>query len=86
MHASLDNMITNEQHHAQCYARCLGLNPVIKMPWLGGAKHHQRTPVIRFAIVKELQQFLIFFHFVPDVQPQGNYSEMLITVQCCKEQ
>ena len=24
----------------------------------------------------ELQQFLIFFHFVPDVQPQGNYSEM----------
>ena len=36
------------------------------------------TSVIKFAIVKELQQFLIFFHFVPDVQPQGNYSEMFM--------
>ena len=34
--------------------------------------------VTKFAIVKELQQFLIFFHFVPDVQPQGNYSEMFM--------
>ena len=48
------------------------------MPWSGGAKHHQRTSVIKFAIVKELQQFLIFFHFVLDVQPQGNYSEMFM--------
>ena len=56
----------------------LGLNPVIEMPWLGGAKHHQRTSVIKFAIVKELQQFLVFFHFVPDVQPQGKYSEMFM--------
>ena len=38
----------------------LGLNPVIKMSWLGGATHHPRTPVIKFAIVKELQQFLMF--------------------------
>ena len=56
----------------------LGLNPVIKTPWLGGAKCHQRTAVIKFAIVKKLQQFLIFFHFVSDVQPQGNYSEMFM--------
>ena len=45
----------------------LGLNPVIEMPWSGGTTHHPRTSVIKFAIVKELQQFLIFFHFVPDV-------------------
>ena len=56
----------------------LGLNPVIETPWSGGAKHHQRTADIKFAIIKELQQFLIFFHFVPDVQPQGNYSEMFM--------
>ena len=35
-------------------------------------------PVIKFAIVKELQQLLIFFHLVPDVQPQGNYIEMFM--------
>ena len=56
----------------------LGLNPVIKTPWLGGATCHQRTSVIKFEIVKELQQFLIFSHFVPDVQPQGNYSKMFM--------
>ena len=56
----------------------LGLNPVIEMPWSGGAMHHPRTSVIKFANVKELQQFLIFFHFVPDVQPHSNYSEMLM--------
>ena len=56
----------------------LGLNPVIKMPWSGGAKHNQRTSAIKFAIVKELQQFLIFFCFVLDVQPQGSYSEMFM--------
>ena len=56
----------------------LGLNPVIEMPWSGGAKHNQRTSVIKFAIVKELQQFLIFFDFVLDVQPQGSYSEMFM--------
>ena len=38
----------------------LGLNPVIEMPWSGGAKCNQRTSVITFAIVKELQQVLIF--------------------------
>ena len=56
----------------------LGLNPVIEIPWSGGATHHPRTSVIKFAIVKELQQFLIFFHFVPDVQPHSNYSEMFM--------
>ena len=38
----------------------LGLNPVIEMPWSGGATCHPRTSVIEFAIVKELEQFLIF--------------------------
>ena len=56
----------------------LGLNPVIEMPKSGGAKCNQRTSVIKFAIVKELQQFLIFSHFVLDVQPHGNYSEMFM--------
>ena len=38
----------------------LGLYPVIKTPWLGGATHHPRTSMIKFAIVKQLEQFLIF--------------------------
>ena len=38
----------------------LGLNPVIETPWSGGAKCNRRTSIIKFAIVKELQQFLIF--------------------------
>ena len=32
----------------------------------------------KFAIVKELEQFLIFFHFVPDVQLYGNYTKMFM--------
>ena len=54
----------------------LGLNPVIETPWSAGTTHPPRTSVIKFAIVEELQQFLIFSHFVLDVPPQGNYSEM----------
>ena len=38
----------------------LGLNPVIEVPWLAGATHHPRTSVLKFAMVKELEQFLIF--------------------------
>ena len=38
----------------------LGLNHVIEMPWSGGAAHHPRTSMIKFAIEKELEQFLIF--------------------------
>ena len=45
------------------------LNPVI-------ATLRPRTSVLKFAIVRELETFLIFFLFVPDVQPYGNYSEM----------
>ena len=56
----------------------LGLNPVIEMPWSGGATRHPKTSVLKFAIVKELDQFLIFFCFVPDVQPYGNYTEMFM--------
>ena len=56
----------------------LGLNPVIETPWLGGATCHPKPLVLKFAIVKELEQFLIFFCFVPDVQPHGNYSEMFM--------
>ena len=43
------------------------LNPVI-------ATLRPRILVLKFAVVRELD--LIFFHFVPDVQPYGNYSEM----------
>ena len=56
----------------------LGLNPVIETTWLGGATCHPKTLVLKFAIVKELEQFLIFFHFIPDVQPHRNYSEMFM--------
>ena len=56
----------------------LGLNPVIETPWSGGATHHPKTSVLKFAIVKQLEQFLIFFWFVPDVQPHRNYSKMVM--------
>ena len=56
----------------------LGLNPVIETPWLAGATRHPKASVLKFAIVKELEQFLIFFRFVPDVQPHGNYSKMFM--------
>ena len=56
----------------------LGLNPVVETPWSAGATRHPKTSVLKFAIVKELQQYLIFFHFVPDVQPDGNYTEMFM--------
>ena len=56
----------------------LGLNPVVETPWSAGATRHPKTSVLKFAIVKELQQYLIFFHFVPDVQPHGNYTEMFM--------
>ena len=54
----------------------LELNLVIKAPSLSSATLRPRTSVLKFAIVKELETFLIFFRFVPDVQPYGNYSEM----------
>ena len=38
----------------------LGLNPVIEMPWSEGATCHPRKFVIKIAIEKELQQFLVF--------------------------
>ena len=56
----------------------MGLNPVVEMPWSGGTTHHPKTTVLKFAIVKELQQYLIFFCFVPDVQLHGNYTEMFM--------
>ena len=56
----------------------LGLNLVIEMPWSAGTTCHPKTSVLKFAIVKELEQFLIFFCFVPDVQPYGNYIEMFM--------
>ena len=54
----------------------LGLNPVVEAPWTGGTTRHPKTSVLKFAVVKELQQYLIFFRFVPDVQLHGNYTEM----------
>ena len=49
----------------------LGLNPVIEMPWSGGATHHPKTLVLKFAIVKELEQFLIFFALYEMCSPMG---------------
>ena len=37
------------------------LNPVIEAPWSAAATLHPRTSVLKFAIVKELDKFLIFF-------------------------
>ena len=56
----------------------MGLNPVVETPWSAGATCHPKTSVLKFAIVRELQQYLIFFRFVPDVQPHGNYTEMFM--------
>ena len=54
------------------------LNPVIEAPWSAAATLHPRTSVLKFAIVNELENFLIFFCFVPDVQPYGNYTELFM--------
>ena len=35
-----------------------------------------RTSVFKFAIIRQLEPFLTFFCFVPDVQPYGNYSDV----------
>ena len=56
----------------------MGLNPAVETPWSAGAARHPKTSVLKFAIVRELQQYLIFFRFVPDVQPHGNYTEMFM--------
>ena len=56
----------------------LGLSPVVETPWSAGATRHPKTSVLNFAIVRELQQYLIFFRFVTDVQPHGNYAEMFM--------
>ena len=76
--ATSHNIITHKQCHAQCHARCIWINPVVETPWSGGATRHPKTLVLKFAIVKELEQFFIFFHFVPDVQPHGNYTKMFM--------
>ena len=51
----MNNIMPNDMLDA------LGLNPVIETTWLGGTACHPRTSVLKFAIVKELEQFLIFF-------------------------
>ena len=77
MHLSTTSLHTNNIM-PNVMLDALGLNPVIEMPWLAGTTRHPKTSVLKFAIVKELEQFLIFFHFVPDVQPHGNYSKMIM--------
>ena len=54
----------------------LGLNPVVEMPWSGGATCHPKTSVLKFAIVKELQQYIIFFAL------SQMYNHM-VTIQKC---
>ena len=54
------------------------LNPVIEVPWSAAATLRPRTSLLKFAILKELEKFLIFFCFVPDVQPYGNYAKIFM--------
>ena len=51
---------------------------IIEVPWSATATLRPRTLVLKFAVVKELETFLIFFRFVPDVQPYANYTEMFM--------
>ena len=53
-----------------------GLNPVIETPWTGGAAGHPRTSVLKFAIVKELEQFLIFSIF-------SQMCNLMVTIARC---
>ena len=75
---SFPNTSTSFINSANMSLHALGLNPVIEVPWSAGATCHPRTSVLKFAIVKELEKFLIFFHFVPDVQLYGNFTEMFM--------
>ena len=56
----------------------LELNQVINAPWSAAATLCPRTSVLKFAILKELEKFLIFFYFVPDVQPYGNHTKIFM--------
>ena len=54
----------------------LGLNPVVETPWSAGATRHPKTSVLKFAIVKEIQQYLIFFAL------SQMYNRMVTTLKC----
>ena len=54
----------------------LGLNPVVETPWPGGTTRHPKTSVLKFAVVRELQQYLIFFAL------SQMYSRMVTTLKC----
>ena len=54
----------------------LGLNPIVEMPCTGGATHHPKTSVLKVAIVKELQQYFIFFAL------SQMYNRMVTTLKC----
>ena len=56
----------------------LGLNPVIETPWSGGTTHHPKTLVLKICNCKRTGTISHLFCFVPDVQPHGNYSEMIM--------
>ena len=54
----------------------LGLNPVVETPWSAGATRHPKTSVLKFTIVKQLQQYLIFFAL------SQMYNRMVTTLKC----
>ena len=54
----------------------LGFNPVVEMPWSTGATRHPKTSVLKFAIVRELQQYLIFFAL------SQMYNRMVTILKC----
>ena len=54
----------------------LGLNPVVEMPWSASATCYPKTSVLKFAIVRELQQYLIFFAL------SQMYNRMVTILKC----
>ena len=57
----------------------LGLEPVAEHTFHSGhATTRPHTAVLKFAAIEELHEFIIFFQFVPDAEPSGNYSKMFM--------
>ena len=57
----------------------LGLEPAAEHTFHSGhAATRPHMAVLKFAVIEELHEFIIFFQFVPDAEPSGNYSEMFM--------
>ena len=57
----------------------LGLEPVADCTFHSGhAAARPHTPVLKFAVIGEPHEFIIFFQFVPDAEPSGKQSKMFM--------